>query len=79
MKVTDTQRLDYFVASAKRGFSFNIVNDDAGRWAVSDSGMQEVPEKGPIDMCITHFVEKKQWRRTLRGAIDACMKEHPLP
>lgn len=68
-KRTDTERLDWL---AKQGGAA-LVNDDFGHWAVSFDGMQNVPRKTPADIQTMFVIEKKQWKKTIRQAIDAAM------
>lgn len=66
--MTDTERLDFLEKSS----GLNLVNDDAGRWAVSDSGMQPVPPDGGFKdlVDITCLVDPEYWKPTIREAID---------
>ena len=52
-----------------------LVSDDEGHWAVVCDGMQNIPLNPPDDVQTTFFIEKGQWRKTIRRAIDATMKE----
>lgn len=74
-KRTDAERLDYL----GKQYGANLVNDDAGRWAVSDSGMQEVPPRGGFKETtgIHSIVHPEQWKKTIRQAIDAYMDADP--
>ena len=54
---------------------FALVSDDFGHWAVVGDGYQSVPYKTPADIATTFFVKKKDWKKTIRQAIDAEMKE----
>ena len=53
----------------------NLVSDDAGKWAVSDSGVQECPPEGGFTTptAITSFVDPEDWKPTIREAIRAAM------
>ena len=55
----------------------NLVNDDAGRWAVSVGGCQPVPENGGFREAVNimSFVEPEEWRDDLRHAIDVAMSK----
>lgn len=79
---SDAELLDALEQAAHRGSCPGVINDDAGRWAVSEDGMQNVPDNDvPIDISTTFFVEADQWRPSIREAIrawlDAMAKEKP--
>ena len=64
----DKERLDWLEEQAGAG----LVSDDNGHWAVSFVGMQNVPEgTEPQDIATNFFVEAKEWRDSIREAIDA--------
>ena len=68
---TDTERLDWL----EKQEGFGVISDDAGHWAVPDSGEQPVARRNfPIEMETTFFVPKEYWRKTIRAAIDDGMK-----
>lgn len=70
-KLTDTQLLDWL--ETKEGFA--LISDDAGRWAVSGSGTQNVVgRKMAGDVMTTFFVEAREWRKTVRAAIMRMME-----
>lgn len=52
-----------------------LVSDDAGHWCVTYDGMQNVPVDPPQDIQTTFFIEKDQWKKSVREAIDAVMLE----
>jgi hypothetical protein len=69
---TDAERLDW-LATQDGGA---LVSDDFGRWAVSHSGMQQIPEgiwDKPCDLGTSFWVEAHEWRASVREAIDARM------
>lgn len=74
MPITDTDRLDWL--ESQEGIA--IVSDDFGRWAVTGSGIQTVPDQPgePSDIQTTFFVEKTVWKTSLREAIDADREEN---
>lgn len=77
--VSDTGRLDWLES---HGDGAALVSDDAGHWAVSWDGAQDVPTDPPQDIVTTHIVERDQWRPSIRAAIDAAMAgqgEGPTP
>jgi hypothetical protein len=64
-----------FMALAKIGSCPNLLNDDAGRWAVCFEGMQTVPGKTASDINSHFFVEKKRWKSTPRKALLHALKD----
>lgn len=69
---TDTELLDGLEALVQKGDCPGIINDDAGRWAVSGSGVQNCPDGDEaIDIQTTFFVEAAEWQPTIRLAIEA--------
>jgi len=70
--MNDTLRLDWL--EKQQGCC--LVSDDNGHWAFVCSGFQNVPMgKKAQDIASTFFIEKKDWRPTIRKAIDRAMKE----
>jgi hypothetical protein len=67
---TDTDRLDWLQSTSGAG----LINDDFGRWAVSGSGIQNIPDDHTILSETTFFVEAADWKPTIREAIDAAME-----
>lgn len=48
----------------------NLLNDDAGRWAMAFDGYQTLnTTKRPIDITTSFMVEKKYWKKTIREAL----------
>ena len=68
--MTDTERINWL--QKQQGFA--LVSDDFGHWAVVGSGFQNVPRKAPADISTTFFIEKNEWRKTIRQAIDHAAK-----
>lgn len=56
----------------------NLISDDGGRWAVSETGFQPVaPDGGFKDTVgIQSLVFVHEWRDSVRGAIDAFIDSH---
>ena len=54
---------------SESGLCPNLLNDDAGRWAVATSGFQTVPDDNPIDIESTFFVEARFWKDTPTEAL----------
>ena len=68
--MTDTERLDWL----EKHQGFAVVSDDFGHWACVCNGMQNVPEKTPADIQTTFYIERREWEKTIRKAIDAAVK-----
>lgn len=69
--LTDTELINWL--QPKQGV--NLISDDGGKWAVSDSGFQPVPDEGGFTHAVTisSFVEPEAWRDTIREAIEGYM------
>lgn len=69
----DAQRIDWLENNQGKA----LVSSDFGHWAVVEEGMQSIPVDihEPSDMSTTFFIEKDQWKKTVREAIDHAMKE----
>ena len=52
------------------GNQFSLISDDAGRWACTATGIQNVPEESPTDIHTTFFIEALEWKDSIREAID---------
>ena len=65
--MTDTEILDYI--ESQEGSA--LISDDRGHWAMTMAGMQSVPEKAPDDIETWFYVEKDQWKKTIREAVIA--------
>jgi hypothetical protein len=73
--MTDTQLLDFLEAKSKEGHCPCLLNDDTGNWAVVEDGMQNVPIDAPCDIQTTFWVEKHQWKNSVREALEAFVTE----
>ncbi len=70
--MNDTERLDWLQQQDGCG----LISDDAGRWAVACSGVQNVPDGDEAsDIATSFFVKALEWRTTVREAIDAAIAE----
>lgn len=58
------------------GDGCGLISDDAGNWAVSTSGMQNVPMNPPQDISTSFFVEAAEWKPTIREALQAYYDEY---
>ena len=71
-RYTDKQRLDWL----EKQDGCRLISDDAGRWAISTGGIQNVPNLAkPIDIESLFFVEAKKWQNDIRKAIDYAIYE----
>ncbi len=71
MATTDTERLNWLEQQEGAG----LVSDDAGHWAVTTTGTQNVPDNPPQDISTSFWVEKAEWKKSVREAIDVAMAE----
>ena len=55
----------------ENGDGCGLISDDAGHWAVSTSGFQNVPENPPQDIETSFFVEANEWKLTILEALQA--------
>lgn len=68
----DKRRIDWL--EQQNGFS--LVSDDAGRWAVVTSGIQNSPDPDkPIEIETTFWITANEWKDSIREAIDAVMNQ----
>lgn len=67
----DAARLDWLESQS----GVNLVSDDGERWAVSDMGVQPVPQEGGFKdtVWITAGVMPSEWHTSIRAAIDAAI------
>lgn len=73
--INDTDRLNWL----EKNDGCGLISDDAGRWAVSTSGMQNLPNPDePIDITTAFFVEAKEWKSTIREAIDYAIEQENI-
>ena len=55
----------------KLGWAPNLLNDDAGRFAITGEGMQNIPSPdAKIDMQLEFWVTKDHWHDTIREALN---------
>ena len=71
--ISDTELLDWLDVDYGAG----LISDDAGRWVVSESGMQNVPDKA-IDISTSFFIEAGDWRNSIREAIKVAMEKEDV-
>ncbi len=74
-KYTDTELIDYLEQQGKQGACPGLINDDGGRWAVSEEGTQNCPSKQCSDIWTLFSVKKNEWKKTVRGALTAYIEE----
>lgn len=71
---TDTDRINWL----EKNFGIALLDDDNGHWAISGSGMQNVPDGDlPQDIWTSFHVRPDEWTETVRAAIDRAMGEDP--
>jgi hypothetical protein len=69
--MTDTERLDWL----EQNQGAALVSDDDCHWAVSVTGVQNIPYNTPADIQTSFLVKKHEWHPTIRAAIDAAIAE----
>lgn len=59
---------------------FGLISDDFGRWAVTSCGFQNVPDdiNVPSDITTSFFVQAKDWKPTIREALNAALAMSPV-
>ena len=54
-----------------------LLNDDNGHWTVSFDGMQNIPEGDePSAIATSFFIEAKDWKNSVREAIETAMGQN---
>ena len=71
MKITDTDRLNWLEET-----QMSLISDDAGNWACTVDGIQNIPDEFPGDIDTTFFIEQKKWCPSIREAIDQAVKDN---
>lgn len=51
-----------------------LINDDDGHWAVSDDGIQQVPDDSPSTIYTAFIVEKDMWKDSIEEAVEYYLK-----
>ena len=70
--ISDKELLDWLESDYGAG----LISDDAGRWVVSESGMQNVPDLDKaIDISTSFFIKAGDWRNSIREAIKVAMEK----
>lgn len=69
--MTDTERIDWL--EKQQGSA--LVSDDCSHWVVATFGMQNIPKKFPGDIDTSFFIKKKEWKKSIRKAIDFAIKQ----
>ena len=70
--MTDKERLDWL---EKKGQGFALISDDQGHWCLVEDGMQTISDDPPDNCSTMFYVKKKQWKSTIRKAIDSEIKK----
>jgi hypothetical protein len=68
--MNDKQRIDWL--EKQQGSA--LVSDDVKHWAVVTEGVQSCPFKTPSDISTSFFIKKKEWKKSIREAIDFAIK-----
>ena len=72
---TDTERLNWL----QDHDAFSLVNDDNQHWACVSDGIQNVPmDNEACDIETTFFIEKDQWKGSIREAIDYAIEQYEI-
>ena len=69
--MTDTELLNLLELKSSQGSCPCLINDDAGHWAVTENGTQNIPIDAPCDILTTFWIEKNQWKNSVREALEA--------
>ena len=76
--MTDTERLDWLEKHSDGG---GVFNDDRWggplRWAFAASGFSPVVDNEPLEGQWVFWVEKDDWKPTIREAIDHAIETFP--
>ena len=72
--MADKERIDWLEAKASDGSCPGLINDDNGHWALSFEGTQNCPVGDGVEDILTYFfVDAKDWKDSVRDAIDHFM------
>ena len=69
-RMNDKKRIDWL--EKQQGSA--LVSDDHSHWVVATFGMQNLPKKFPGDIDTSFFIKKKEWKKSIREAIDFAMQ-----
>lgn len=72
MNLSLEELLNFF---EKNGQGSALVSDDAGHWAVTSEGFQNVPQKPPEDIETLFFIKADQWKPSIKEALQAFYDE----
>jgi hypothetical protein len=71
-QITDKQRINWL---EEKGWGGALISDDNGKWAIVFDGFQNlVYGKKASDIQTTFLIQKKQWKNSVREAIDHFMQ-----
>lgn len=62
-------------AFEETGEGCGLISDDAGNWAVSTCGIQDVPKSPPEDVNTSFLVLAAEWKPTICEALQAYYDE----
>ena len=70
--MTDRERIDWLESQ----FGCGLISDDNGHWVLSFEGIQNVPIGiAPEDISTSFFIDRDNWRNSIREVIDEWMSE----
>ena len=68
---TDTELLNWLEDHQ----GYGLISDDNGHWACVCDGTQSLPiGSGPQNVDTAFWIEKKNWKKTIRKAIESAIK-----
>ncbi len=71
-EISDKELLDWLESDYGAG----LISDDAGRWVVSEAGMQNMPDPDKAtNISTSFFIEAEDWRSSIREAIKTAMEK----
>lgn len=60
---------------SKLGHSVSLIYDDCGHWSIAVDGFQNISATNePVDMQITHYIDKELWFSTIPEALSNYFK-----
>jgi hypothetical protein len=70
--MTDKERIDWLESQ----FGCGLISDDNGHWTLSYDGIQNLPmSEEAEDIATSFFIDRDDWRNSIRGLIDEWMTE----
>lgn len=72
--MNDKKRIDWL----EKQHGSALVSDDHSHWVVATFGMQSIPKKFPGDIDTAFFIKKKEWKKSIREAIDHAYQQEAV-